>query len=66
MNTKLTSGSFPDFDYHVAQIIKYIRADEIFTIMLKDGSIIHHITQQHDLFEKWLMENDIINIKNQY
>lgn len=60
---KNTLEEFPGFDYPATDLLKYIRAGDIFTIMLKNTSIIHYTIKEHELFEKWLLENNISNIK---
>ena len=58
-----TEEKFPGFDYPVTELAKYIRAGEIFTILLKEGSIIHPTFKDYEPFEKWLLDNNIQNIK---
>lgn len=58
-----TDESYPGFEYPASELAKYIRAGDIFTILLKDSSIIHHVIKDHELFEKWLLDNNIQNIK---
>ena len=58
-----TEGHFAGFEYPVTELAKYIRAGDIFTILLKGSSIIHHTPKEYELFEKWLLDNDIQNIK---
>lgn len=60
---KDTSQEFAGFEYPVTELAKYIRAGDIFTILLKNGSIIHHTIKEQELFEKWLLNNKIENIK---
>lgn len=61
---KDTPQEFPGFDYPVTELAKYIRAGEIFTILLKDGPIIHTNFKEYEPFEKWLLDNNIQNIKS--
>lgn len=63
MNTEIKNGFFPGFDYHVSDVRKYIRAGEIFTIMLKSFAIVHYISKEADTFELWLKEHFITDIK---
>jgi len=65
MNAKVQDGSFPEFDYDISEVQKYIRSGDIFTLKLKNGTIIHHTTEKEDLFEEWLTDNGTINIKSQ-
>ena len=58
-----TEERFPEFTYPASELAKYIRAGEIITILLKDNSIIHHATKEYELFERWLLDNNIQNIK---
>jgi hypothetical protein len=63
MNTKSKSGSFPEFNHHISDIQRYIRAGETFTLMFKNGKIVHHISKEQEAFEKWLKDHDIMDIK---
>lgn len=64
MNETLKKDTYEGFNYPVTELTKYIRASDIFTIMLKDHSIIHHTIniKEADLFEKWLTTHNIFNI----
>lgn len=65
MNTQLKHDSFPEFDHDISEVQKYIRSGDIFTLKLKDGTIIHYTTNREDLFEEWLTIHGTVNIKNQ-
>ncbi|HEY0057377.1 MAG TPA: hypothetical protein VGB63_18655 [Pedobacter sp.] len=64
MNEILKKITFDGFNYPVTELTKYVRAGEIFTIMLKDRSIIHHSINliKADLFEEWLTVHKVFNI----
>lgn len=64
MNADL-KDTFPEFNHHISEVQKFIRAGEIFTLRLKTGEIIHLNLENPDSFEEWLTENGTINIKNQ-
>lgn len=36
-----SADQFPDFDYTAGQLSKFLAASDFFTIMLKNGDIIH-------------------------
>jgi hypothetical protein len=57
-------NKFIGFNYPSTELSKYLRADDVFTIMLKNRTIIHHtiITKEADLFEKWLTSHKVLNI----
>ena len=42
---KNTTETFPGFDYPAEQLSKFIAAGDTFTMLLKDGSIVHHTTK---------------------
>lgn len=58
-----TTETFPGFDCPAEQLSKFIAAGDTFTMLLKDGSIVHHTTKQHVLFKEWLIKNNIEDIK---
>ena len=64
MNEILKNDRYDGFNYPVTELVKYIRAGDIFTIMLKDSSIIHYTIniKEADLFEKWLNTHKVSNI----
>lgn len=72
MNNNFKNEDFPGFDYPVSKLSKYIRAGDVFTIMLKDGYIINVSATNEflstkinqDLFEQWLLEYAVTNIKD--
>lgn len=64
MKPELPIISSTEFDHCSTAIAKYIRAGNIFTLMLKSGEIIHHCSQEDDLFEQWLLDHEITNIKS--
>lgn len=55
---------FPGFDYPAVKLSKFIAAGNIFTLMLKDGSIIHYTTREVTSFKSWLLKNQIEDIKD--
>lgn len=67
MNTILKDENYHGFGYSITQVEKYIRAGEIFTILLNDKRIVHHTIamKEADLFEGWLIAHSIVNIKSE-
>lgn len=63
MNTQKTKGSFPGFNYHIADVQKYVRSSDTFTLMLKNGTIIHYTSQEAEIFERWLKDHHITSLK---
>jgi len=56
---------YPDFDYTAEQLSKYLSASDLYTIMLKNGEIIHFTPKDSAAFEKWLEQNNIPNIRSE-
>ena len=54
---------YPVFDYTTEQLSKYLAASDLYTIMLKNGEIIHFTPKDSAAFEKWLDRNNIPNIR---
>jgi len=56
---------YPGFDYDSSQLAKFRAAANLFTILLTSGSIIHFVPDDTDAFHKWLLENDIQDMRKQ-
>ncbi|SDM84121.1 hypothetical protein [Pedobacter antarcticus] len=54
---------FTGFDYAPDMLSKFIAAGDIFTIMLKDGNIVHYTPENKELFKKWLQDHNVTNIR---
>lgn len=54
---------FPGFIYPANELSKFIAAGDIFTIMLKGGTIVHHHAEDIDLFKQWLLDHKVYDIK---
>ncbi len=62
----MTSAShYPDFEYAAEQLSKFLAASEFFTIMLKNGDIIHFTPTDVLAFQKWLEKNKIPSIRSE-
>lgn len=57
------SQTFPDFDYDITLLSKYIPSSTVITILLKDKTIIHFSPKDKEAFLKWLTDHQIENIK---
>lgn len=64
MKNTLKTDHFPGFDYPATVLSKFIAAGDIFTIMLKSGTIIHYTASDKDLFKEWLRKNSIWDLKS--
>ncbi|MBD3748605.1 MAG: hypothetical protein IE931_03835 [Sphingobacteriales bacterium] len=56
---------YPDFDYAAAELFKFLAACDFFTILLKNGDIIHFTPTDVEAFKKWLEKNKIPNIRSE-
>lgn len=54
---------YPGFDYPANQIFKFLAALDYFTIILKNGEIVHFKASDVNSFLKWLTDNNIPNIR---
>ncbi|QNK64984.1 hypothetical protein H7F33_13370 [Pedobacter sp. PAMC26386] len=57
------TDTYPGFEYPAHLLRKFICAVDIFTILLKDGKIIHHRAENTDLFRGWLTAHLVEDIK---
>ena len=53
------------FDYPSSELSKFLAADDFFTIMLKDGRIIHFTPDDANSFRHWLLLNKIIDMRTE-
>lgn len=60
-----SADHYPDFEYTAGQLSKFLAASDFFTIMLKNGDIIHFTPKDVDAFQKWLEKNNIPSIRSQ-
>ncbi|RAJ37196.1 hypothetical protein LY11_00272 [Pedobacter cryoconitis] len=57
------ADTYPGFEYAAHLLHKFICAVDIFTILLKDGKIVHYTAADTEQFKNWLIANHIENIK---
>lgn len=60
-----TANYFPGFDYLASELVKFLTVSDLFTIMLKNGEIIHFSTQEDELFKQWLIDNNVIDMRKE-
>lgn len=56
---------FPGFDFPASELIKFLTVSDSFTIMLKNGDIIHFSTEDEMLFKKWLIDNNVVDMRKE-
>jgi hypothetical protein len=62
----MTANSrYPGFDYPASDLFKFLAASNFFTIMLKEGRIIHFTPDDANSFRHWLLLNEIIDIRTE-
>ena len=57
------AATFPGFEYNANELNKFLASSDLFTILLKNGEIIHYTPSDKNAFIKWLQENKIMNIR---
>lgn len=62
-STNLKADHFPGFDYKASELSKFLAASDLFTILLKNGDIIHYTSTNRFVFHQWLTYHNIENIK---
>lgn len=58
----LKTPQYHSFDYQAHELSKFLAVLDFFTIMLKDGRIVHFTPSCADSFRKWLLDHNIIDI----
>jgi len=59
-----TSYFFPEFHYPFPHLTRFLQADKLFTILLKDGSITHFEPSNVREFKNWLTQHQIEDLKD--
>lgn len=59
------SSHYPGFDYPANQIFKFLAALDFFTIMLRNGEIVHYKALDVSSFSQWLIDNNIPDIRTE-
>ena len=57
------TSSYTGFDYKADELRKFLASTDIFTILLKNGEIIHFTALDKNSFYKWLIWHHIEDIK---
>jgi len=57
------TSTYPGFDHQPETLLKFIASTDIFTILLKNGEIIHYVPADKKSFYQWLINNKIEDIK---
>jgi hypothetical protein len=55
---------YPEFEHSSINLSKYIEAAGCFTILLKDGKIVHFFPKKQEDFKEWLTKHNIPNIRD--
>ncbi|MBN9484562.1 MAG: hypothetical protein J0H46_14500 [Bacteroidetes bacterium] len=58
-----SSDHYPEFRYRAGQLSKFLAASDFFTIMLKNGDIVHFTPKDMSDFKEWLEQNNIPDIR---
>lgn len=55
-------NTYPELNLPASQLVRYLQAGYIFTILLADGKIIHFEPSDVSGFDRWLLENGVPNV----
>ena len=56
------AATYPGFEYDASELCKFLASSDLFTILLKNGEIIHYTASDKKAFTKWLQDNNVKNI----
>ena len=59
------NNRYPGFEHPASDLSKFLAASDFFTIMLKDGGIIHFTPDDAKSFRHWLLLNKIIDMRTE-
>ncbi|ANH79989.1 hypothetical protein A8C56_02465 [Niabella ginsenosidivorans] len=65
MTDTIAAAAFPGFEHAPDELTKYIEAFGIFTILLRNGSVVHYNPDDTNAFRYWLNRHKIIDIRTQ-
>jgi hypothetical protein len=60
-----SSSHYPGFDYPANQIVKFLAALDFFTIILKNGDVVHFKALDVTSFSQWLLDHNIPDIRTE-
>jgi len=63
LKEQMLPSTYPGFNYKADELRKFLACTDIFTILLKNGDIIHYTPKDRYAFHQWLTHNNIENIK---
>ncbi|ATL48963.1 hypothetical protein COR50_18300 [Chitinophaga caeni] len=55
--------NYPGFDYAAADVAKFLRSSDLFTILLHDEEVIHFRPGSPDNFHSWLKRSNIPDMR---
>jgi len=58
-----TKNLFPQFMHSATELRKFLQANDMFTILLKNGTIIHHHPEDAVKFRNWLQAHHIEDLR---
>jgi len=61
----VAAARFPDFEYSVTEVFKYINILKDFTLMLHNGDIVKFTPDDECVFKAWLDDNGVLNIRKE-
>jgi hypothetical protein len=65
MNSLSENETYPDFNYPAAELVKFNKALNVFSILLKDRSIVHFEPNDGDSFYNWLMQHNVEDLRKE-
>ena len=58
------SATYPEFNHKAKDLTKYIEAAGTFSLLLKNGNIVHYKPINSEDFRKWLTAHKIPNLRD--
>lgn len=56
--------AYPEFKHEAKELTKYIEALGLFSILLKNGDIVHFTPNHTEDFRNWLRQHKIQNLRD--
>ncbi len=57
---------FQGFNHSISDVVRFLPSHDFFTIMLKNGKIVHHSPEDYHAFLAWLRSHQIPDVRESW
>ncbi len=66
LNAMNAEPEFKGFNYVISDVVRFLPSHDFFTIMLKNGKIVHHCPENYYDFLAWLRSHQIPDVRESW